>query len=109
MLLGQDRPAGGDPADERQAQLLAQDVLELDAARGAGDEIDGALALQGAQVFLGGIRRLEAEGTRDLGTRGRHAAFCNGGLNEPQDLGLTGGKIRHATPVYVDKLLLYTV
>ena len=62
-----------------------------------------------AQVFLGGIRRLEAKGARDLGTRGRHAAFCNGGLNELQDLGLTRGKIRHAAPVYVDTLLLYTV
>jgi hypothetical protein len=70
-------------------QLFAQNVFELNAARGAGNQIDDALALQGAQVFLGGIRRFEAERARDFGTRGRHAAFRNGVLNEPS--GFEGG------------------
>ena len=46
VLLGEDRAARGDAADQRQAQLFAQDVLQLDAARGAGNQIDDALALQ---------------------------------------------------------------
>jgi hypothetical protein len=55
VLLGEDRPAGGDAADERQAHLLAQRVAQLDAARGAGAQFEHALALQGAQVLLGGV------------------------------------------------------
>src|SRR5580700_3629459 len=107
MFLGQDRTAGGDPPDERQPQLLAQNVLELNAARSAGDEIDDALALQGAQVLLGGIRRLETQGARDFRARRRHPAFRDGVLDEPQNLGLTGSKVRHASPVYVDSDCYY--
>src|SRR5260221_14386911 len=101
MLFGQDRTAGSDAPDERQSQLFTQNVLELNAAGSAGDEIDDALALQGAQVFLGCIRRLEAQSARDFRACGRHSVFHDGVLNEPQDLGLTGGKVRHASPVYV--------
>ncbi len=61
MLFSQNRPAGSHATDERQTQLFAQNVFELNAARSAGNEIDHAFALQGAQVLLGGIRRLEAE------------------------------------------------
>ena len=32
VFFGQDGPAGSDPADQRQADLVAQGVLELDAA-----------------------------------------------------------------------------
>ncbi len=41
-------------------QLFAQDILELDAARCAGDQVDGALALQSAQMLFGRIGRFEA-------------------------------------------------
>src|ERR1700722_890747 len=101
MLFSQDRTAGSDAPDERQPQLLTQNVFQLNAARGAGNEVDNALALQGAQVLLGGIRRFETERARDFRARGRHSAFHNGVLNEPKDLSLTGGKVRHASPVYV--------
>src|SRR5271154_5354021 len=102
MFLGQDRTAGGHAADERQTQLFTQNVFQLNAARSAGDQIDHAFALQGAQVLLGGMRRLEAERARYFRTRRRHAAFGNSALNEPEDLSLAGGKVRHASPVYVD-------
>ena len=62
-----------------------------------------------AQMFLGGIRRLEAEGARDFRARRRHAALGDGVLNEPQDLRLAWGQIRHSAPVYVTSMVLYTV
>jgi hypothetical protein len=61
MLLGQDRRPGRDPPDERQAELVAQRILEPDAARGAREELDGPLALERAQVILGRIDRAETE------------------------------------------------
>ena len=100
MLLGEDRAAGGDAADERQADLLAQRVLEHDAARAAGDQSEHALALQGAQVFLGSVGGPEAERFRDFRTRGRHAVRGNRVLDEFEDLALAGRKfVRHAAPV----------
>src|SRR5882672_2796550 len=101
MLFGQDGTAGGDTSNQRQSQLFAQNVLELNAARSAGDEIDDPLALQSAEMFLGGIRRLEAQRARDFGARGRHSAFYDGVLDEPEDLSLARGKVRHGSPVYV--------
>src|SRR5271156_404591 len=101
MFFGQDRTAGGNPPDERQSQLFTQNVLELNAARGAGDEIDDAFALQGAQMLFGGIRRLEAQSARDFRARGWHPAFPDGVLDEPEDLSLAGREVRHASPVYV--------
>src|SRR5271168_1645078 len=102
MFLGQDRTAGGHAADERQTQLFTQNVFQLNAARSNGDQIDHAFALQGAQVLIGGIRRLETERARYFRAGRRHAAFGNSVLNQPEDLSLAGRKIRHASPVYVD-------
>jgi hypothetical protein len=68
-------------------------------------ELDGALALQGAQVFLGGIGRTESERTGDLGTRRGHAVFADALLDEPQDLALARGKVRHGDTC-MDKQLL---
>ena len=88
VFLGQDRPAGRHAADQRQAQLLAQIVAQADAARGAGNQLDAALALQRAQVFLGRIGRTETELLGDFRTRGRHAGFGEALADHVQDLRL---------------------
>ncbi len=95
VFLGEDGPAGGDAADQRQAHLLAQRVAQLDAARGAGTQLEHALALQGAQVLLGGIGRLEAERLGDLGPRRRHAVLGERLLDEAQDLALARSEVVH--------------
>jgi len=55
VLFGENGLAGGHPADERQPDLLAHGVLELDPPRGARHERDDALASQGPQMLLGGV------------------------------------------------------
>jgi hypothetical protein len=54
--------------------------LQTDAARGAADELDDALAGQGLQMLFGCIGRLEAQLGGDLGPRGgdpvRSMALC---------------------------------
>ena len=87
--------AGGDPADERQAHLLAHGVHELDAARSARYERNDAFACQRAAVFFGGVRRFEAEFVGDFRPRGRHAGFVNGALDEAQDFGLARSEVGH--------------
>lgn len=93
VFLGEDRAARRDPADERQAELLAHGVLQLDAARGAGDQRDHSLAGECAQVLFGGIRRAEAELGGDLRAGGRHAGFSHGALDEAEDFGLAGREV----------------
>ena len=119
VLLGQDRAAGGDAADERQrelrqarqgqAELLAARLVEraqgvglqTDAARRAADQLDHALARQRLQMLLGGVGRLEAELVGDLGARGRRAGALDRALDEIEDLLLAVGELRrflHDTP-----------
>ena len=93
VFLGEDGTARGDAADERQAHLLAQGILELDAARGTGQQRDDALARQRAQVLLGGVGGTEAELIGDFLAGGRHAGFLDRALDEPQNLGLPGREV----------------
>src|SRR5271166_6571001 len=106
MFLGQNRTTGGNTSDQRQPQLFAQDVFELDTARSARNQINDALTLQRAQMLLRGIRRFEAERASDFRARGWHPAFGNRILNEPEYLGLTRREVRHAAPVYVDSSVI---
>ena len=76
-------------------ELLAQGVAEQDAARGARPQVEDALALQGSQVILGSVGRLEAERLGDFGAGGRHALLVHGVLDETQDLSLARGEIVH--------------
>src|SRR5579863_6716272 len=96
VLLGKNGLTGGHPADERQAHLLADGVLELDAARGAGHQGDDSLAGQGPQMLLGRVGRAETELVRDLGARRRHAALTDETLDQAQDLCLARGKVGHS-------------
>src|SRR5882672_5145647 len=110
MFLGQNRAAGSDSADERQPELFPQDILELNTARSAGNQIDDALALQGAQMFLSRVGGFETERARDFRTSRRHTVFGNSVLNEPEYLRLTGREIGHVGTCICSQLLsLYTV
>ncbi len=114
MLLRQDGRAGRDATDERQRQLRhagqrerelpafamarfverAQRIaLESNAARGAADKFDHALAGQRLQVFFGGVGRLETQLIGDFGARGRGASARDGALDQVEDLLLAGGKL----------------
>src|SRR5208282_4051186 len=101
VLFGKDGTSRGHASDEGQSQLFAQNILELNAARGARNQIDDALALQGTQVFLGGIGRLEAERACNLRTGGRHAVLRDRGLDEPQNLSLPRREISHGIYLYM--------
>src|SRR5690606_41583287 len=90
----------GNAADHRQAELLAQRILELDAARSAGHELEHAFLLQGAQVVLCRVGRLETQRPCNLRARGRHAAFGNEVLDHPEDLGLPGRELVHGRFLY---------
>jgi hypothetical protein len=72
------------------AQRIA---LEPDAARGAADQFDDALARQRLQVLLGRVGRLEAELGGDLGAGGRRAGARDGALDQVQNLLLAGGEL----------------
>ncbi len=94
VFLRQQRAARGDLADQRQADFLrrghqlAHAVLQADAARGAGDELDQPLLGERLQVLLGRVERAEAEGARDLVARGRGAALGERLADELEDLRL---------------------
>jgi hypothetical protein len=95
VLFGENRTAGGDAADERQAHLFADGVLQLDAARGAGNERDDPFARERAQVLFGSVGRAKTELAGDLGACGRHARFVDEALDETQDLGLAWCQVGH--------------
>ena len=111
VFLRENRVTGRNLADERQAHLLTQRVLELDAARGARQEFEHALALQGPQVFFSGIGRLEPELPGNFGARRWHAGFGNKLLNHLENLLLSGGQFAHLNSSCINSqyLGLYTV
>jgi hypothetical protein len=67
--------------------------LQPDAARGAADQFDDALARERLQVLLGRVGGLEAELGRDLGPGGWRARAGNGRLDQVQNLLLAGGEL----------------
>jgi hypothetical protein len=75
VLFCENGATRGDAADQRQADLLAHGVLQLDASRGARHERDHPLAGERTQMLLGGIGGLEPELLRDFCPRWRHAGF----------------------------------
>jgi hypothetical protein len=102
VLLGEDRAAGGHAADQRQAELLAQRILQHDAAGTARDQRDHAFALQGAQVLFRGVGGAEAERLRNFRARRRQAVGGDRVLDELEDLALAGREIvRHGSPVWI--------
>src|SRR5690606_21302665 len=100
MLLGEDRRARRDPADERQAEMLTQRILEPDASRRARQQLDRSLALERAQMLLGRIDRLELQALRDLRARRRHAGRMDRFLYQMKDLPLTRCEIPHDHDLY---------
>jgi hypothetical protein len=62
---GEHRAAGGDQADQRQAARL----LDADAARQAGRELDGALAFERSEVLEDTVGGRDSERTRELRAR----------------------------------------
>src|SRR5690606_2476569 len=95
VLLGEDRRAGRDAPDERQTELLAQRILQTDAPRRAGQELDRPLALERAQMLLGRIDRPELQPLSDLGPGRRHAGRVDRLLDQIQNLPLARGEIAH--------------
>jgi hypothetical protein len=97
VLLGEDRRACGDPANDRQAVLfgLGFQAGDADAARGARGHLDGALAGQGLEVFLGRVGRLEAQFLSDFGTGRREAVVFEAAFDESQNLGLAWRQFQH--------------
>ncbi len=101
VLGGQDRLAGGDAPHQRDARRVTGRLEDLDAARDAGDELDDALALEGAEVLLGGIGRAEAELPGDLGPCRWHPSVVDDLLDEGEDFCLAVGELGHGRqPVY---------
>ena len=88
VLLGQHRPAGRDPAHQRQRQLLAHRVAQPDAARSPRQQLDDTLARQRAQMLLGGIRGAKSKLGRDFGARRRHSGLEQAALDVAQHVGL---------------------
>ena len=86
-------------------ELLAQRVAQLDAARGPGQKLQHTLALQGAQVFFGGIGGLETERLGDLRARRRHAVLHDCILDEAQNLALARREVVHGVPCIHVQLL----
>ena len=70
--------------------------LQPDAARGAADQLDHALARQRLQVLLGGVGRLEAELVGDLGAGGRGAGALDRALHQVENLLLAVGEFRRS-------------
>ena len=68
--------------------------LQADAARGAADQLDHALARQRLQVLLGRVGRTKAELGGDLGARRRRAGALDRALHEVEDLLLAVGEFR---------------
>jgi hypothetical protein len=68
-------------------------AVQPDAARGAADQFDDALARQGLQVLFRRVGRLEAELGGDLGPGGRRAGAGDGALDQVQNLLLAGGEL----------------
>ena len=102
MLLRQYRRACRHTANQRQGQLgkrleralagLLHRLAQADAARGAADQFDHALAGQRLQVFFRRIGGAEAQFCGDFGTCGRSARLGDGLLDEFQDLLLACGE-----------------
>ncbi len=93
VLGGEDRVAGGDAADERQAGARQLRRLgEAHAARGAGREFERALSGERAQVVFGRAGGAKAEPGGDLGAGGRHARRLEVRADPVEDLLLAGGE-----------------
>src|SRR5262245_7249154 len=101
VLLGEDRRARGDAADERQPHGL----LQPDPARGAVEDLEDAFALERAQMLLGGVGGGEVEHARDLGARRRKTGFRDRVADELQDLRLPRGELLHVAPLGVRRVL----
>jgi hypothetical protein len=110
VLLREDRAAGRDAPDQRQrelreagqrqCELLAALLVELaqrlgaqaDAARGAADQLDDALAGERLQVLFGRVGRLEAELGGNLGAGRRCTGAFDGALHQIENLLLAVGE-----------------
>ncbi len=94
------RPAATRP-NERQANCSRRMSLSWMPREAPGMRSMAPLRLQGTQMFFGGVRRLEPQGAGRFPPGWAACRFPNGILNELEDLGLAGSKVRHASPVYV--------
>ena len=93
VLLGEDRAARGDAADQWQLEQPPEAggraaIAHPDAARGSGRDFDRALFLQRAQVLLGGVHRAKAHALGDLGAGRRKTRDLGQLPDEAQDLRL---------------------
>ena len=90
VLLGEDRRARCDAANDRQATVIGFgfEAGDTNAAGGARGHFDGAFAGQRFQMFFGSIGRLEAQLLSDLGAGRRIAVVFEAALDEVQNLGL---------------------
>ncbi len=95
VLFGEDGATCGNPADERQTELLAHGVLQLDATRSTRHQGDHPFARQGPQMFLRRIGGSEPQLPGDFSPGGRHAGLGDTVLNQSQDLGLAGCQVGH--------------
>src|SRR5690606_13272453 len=86
MFFCEYRAAGGHPADQWQAELFAKRILQLDASRSTGYQLQYPLSLPRAQMFLGGVSGLETKLAGNLRTRGRHAGISDKLLNHLENL-----------------------
>jgi hypothetical protein len=90
MLFGHDRAPGCNAPNQWQAYLITHGVFQLNTTRHTRHKINGALALQGAQVLLSGIGRLKAKLSGDFSPGGRHTGFVNLRTDKFQNLALAG-------------------
>lgn len=94
VLGGEDRPAGGDPADQRHPIFFLGQ--QPNAPGIAGNQGDRPLGGERLEMLLSAGRHPEAEVTGDLGPSGGIAALGEVAADEVEDFALTGGElIRH--------------
>src|SRR3954464_14911791 len=96
MLLGEDGIAGGHTTDHGNAETLPQS----NAARGARQHLDVALALQRTQMIFGGVRRTKAELFGNFGAGRWKAGRLQEIGDQLQHFGLGCGQFIHGLPLF---------
>src|SRR5262249_8186373 len=103
IFLGQERCAGGDPAEDRHGVVAARragDVGQSQGARrppGAWAPLELTLALEGAQVIERGARR-DPEPLAELPHRRRYPVLRLEAAHEAQYLALPARQLTHPLP-----------
>ena len=95
VFLREDGPACCNSTNQRQTQLLAKRIFQLDPARSTGNQINDAFALKRPQMLFSRVGGLESKRFGDFRPRRRHSRIRNGLLDQLQDFTLSGCQFAH--------------